>query len=49
MLSQFLSVADFTFEGGNKTFIRLSNNGAAYWGKKTKGGLGLANHHLKQL
>ena len=48
MISHFLSVADFAFKGGNKTFIRLSNNGAEHWGKK-KGGLGLANHHLKQL
>ena len=34
--SKFSSIIDFTFKGGNKTFIRLSHNAAAYCWKKTK-------------
>ena len=29
--------------------LRLSHNGAEYWGKKTKGDLVLIKHHLRQL
>ena len=28
--SELSSIADFAFKGGDKTLIRLSNNGAAY-------------------
>ena len=38
---------DFAFTGGNKGFIRLSNNGAAYWQKLTKGGLGFSKTSVK--
>lgn len=34
-------------KGGDKTFIRLSNNGKAHWGNKTKGGLGFSKPSLK--
>ena len=37
--SKLSSIVDFVLKGWGKTFSRLSNNGAAYWGKKTKGGL----------
>ena len=48
--SKLSSVVDFTFKGGDKTFIRYSNDGAAYCGVKTKRGLGLKtaiNHLIK--
>ena len=35
-------MVDFALKRGDKTFIRLSNSGAAYWGRKTKGGLGFS-------
>ena len=38
--SKLSSIADFAFKGGDKTFIRLSNNVAAYWRKKRKEELG---------
>ena len=41
------TIADFAFKGGNKTFIILSNNGTAYWGKKTKGELNFSEASLK--
>ena len=37
--SQFPSIVDFAFDVGDKNFIRISNNGTAKWGKKTKGEL----------
>ena len=33
---KFSAIAYFASNGGDKTFIRLSNNGAIYFGKKTK-------------
>ena len=45
--SKLSSIVDFTFEGGDKNFIGLSNNGAAYWGNKTKRGLGLSKTSCK--
>ena len=38
---------DFAFVGGDKTFIRLFKNRAAYWWKKAKGGLGFSKTSLK--
>lgn len=32
------STVDLAFKEGDKTFMRLVNNGKAYWGKKTKKG-----------
>ena len=40
--SKLSSIVDFSFKGGGKTLNRLSNNGAAYWRKKTKGGIGFS-------
>ena len=37
----------FSFKGGDKNFIRLSNNGAVYCGKKTKEWLGFSENSLK--
>ena len=37
----------FACKGGNKGFIMLSNNGAAYWRKLTKGGLGFSKTLVK--
>ena len=36
------------FLGRGKTFIRLSYNGGAHWGKKTKWVLGFSNTSLKR-
>ena len=47
--SQLSYIVDFTFKGGNKTFIRLSHNAAAYWGRNKRGDLVLVKYHLKQL
>ena len=41
------SIVDFAFKGGNKAFVRLSNNEAAYWGTKTKVGIGFSKTSLK--
>ena len=35
--SKFLSIVDFAFNVGDENVIRISNNDAAKWGKKTKG------------
>ena len=40
--SKLSFMVGFALKRGDKTFIRLSNNGAAYWGRKTKGGLGFS-------
>ena len=45
--SKFSTIVDFAFKEGNKTFIRLSNNAAAYWKKKTKVVLGFSKTSLK--
>ena len=45
--SKLSSIVDFDFKGGDKTFNRLCNNGAAYWGKKTKGGIAFSKTSLK--
>ena len=45
--SKLSPIVDFDFKGGDKTFIRSSNSGAAYWGNKTKGGLGFNKTSLK--
>ena len=45
--SKLSSIDDFAFERGDKNFNRLSNNGAAYWRKKTKGGLGFHETSFK--
>ena len=45
--SKLSSIPDFAFNKEDKTFIRLFNNGAAYWGKKTKGRLGFSKTSLK--
>ena len=37
----------FPFKEGDKTFIRLSKNGAAYWRKETNGGLDFCKKSLK--
>ena len=37
---------DFALKGIDKTFIRLYDNGATYWGKKTKGELGFSKSSL---
>lgn len=42
-------MVEFVFKVGDKTFIRSSNNGAAYWRKKTNEPLVLVKHNLKQL
>ena len=47
--SKLSYIVDFLFKGGDKILIRLSNNGSAYWGKKTKRDLDLVKQHLKQL
>ena len=47
--SKLSYIADFAFKEGDKTLIRLSNNGAAYRGRKEKGKLVLVKHHLEQL
>ena len=41
-------IIDFAFKGGDKTFIRLSNNGAAYWEKKPEEGLGFSKTLIKK-
>ena len=46
--SKVSSIVDFAFKWGDKTFIRLSHNSAAYWGKKTKGGLSFSKTLLKR-
>ena len=46
--SKLSSIVDFAFKWGDKTFIRLSHNSAAYWGKKTKGGLSFSKTLLKR-
>ena len=46
--SKLSFMVDFALKRGDKTFIRLSNNGAAYWGRK-KGDLVLVKHNLEQL
>ena len=45
--SKLSSIDDFIFRGGDKTFFRLSNNEAGYWGKKTLGGRGFDKTSLK--
>ena len=45
--SKLSSIADFTFKGGDKTFFRLSNNEAGYWGKETLVGRGFNKTSLK--
>ena len=41
------SIIDFVFKGGNKSFIRISKNGKASWGKKSKGIVGFTKASLK--
>ena len=45
--SKLSSIVDFAFKGGNKTLIRLSNNGMTHWRMETKGGLGFGKISLK--
>ena len=45
--SKLSPIVDFDFKGGDKTFIRSSNSGAAYWGNKITGGLGFNKTSLK--
>ena len=45
--SKLSSIVDSAFKAGDKNFIRLSNNGAAYWRKKIKGRLGFSKTSLK--
>ena len=45
--SKHSSIVDFAFKGGDKTFIRLSDNGEVYYGKKIKGELGFSKSPLK--
>ena len=48
LLDSLFSIIDFTFNGGNKNFIRLDKNGKAFWGKKVKGSLGFSKPSLKR-
>ena len=45
--SKNLSIFDFTFKGEGKTFIKFSNNGTIYWGKKIETGLMFSKTSLK--
>ena len=45
--SKLSCIVDFAFKEGDKTFIRLSNNGAGFCVKKTKGGLAFNKASLK--
>ena len=47
--SKISSIVDYAFKGRDKTFFKLFNNGAAYWGKKTKEGLRFSKASLKNL
>ena len=40
--SKLSYMVEFVFKVGDKTFIRSSNNGAAYWRKKTKRAIGFS-------
>ena len=44
--SKLSSIVDFAFKGGKK-LVRLSNNGATYWGKKANGGFGFSKSSIK--
>ena len=47
LIEKLLLLIDFVFEGGNKTFIKISKNGKATWGKKVKNGIGFTKSSLK--
>ena len=42
------SIVDFAFNAVDKTFIKLFKNRAAYWVKKTKGGLRFSKKSIKK-
>ena len=47
LINRLSSVIDFVFDGGDKTYIRLSSNGDAFWGKKMKNKVGFTKSGLK--
>jgi len=47
LIEKLFSLIDFVFKGGNKTFIKISKNGKASWGKKSKYGVGFSKNSLK--
>ena len=47
LVTRLSHVIDFAFEGGDKTCIRLSPKGDAFWGKKLRGKVGFSKSSLK--
>ena len=47
LISRLSQLVDFVFDGGDKSYIRLSPNGVAFWGKKTRGKVGFSKSSLK--
>ena len=48
LIKILFSIIDFAFKGGNKSFIRVSSKGKAFWGKKVKGVIGFSKTALKK-
>ena len=47
LLDALFELIDFVFKGGNKSYIKVSRNGKASWGKKTKYSIGFTQNSLK--
>ena len=47
LIEKLFALIDFVFKGGNKTYIKVSKNGKASWGKKLKYGIGYTKNSLK--
>ena len=47
LIDVLFQLIDFVFKGGNKSFIKVSRNGKASWGKKTKYSIGFTQNSLK--
>jgi len=47
LISRLEGVIDVVYRGGDKTYLCVSKNGRAYWGKKFKGSVGFTKASLK--
>ena len=47
LVDKLSSVIGFAFRGSNKSYIRISRNGKAFWGKKIKVGIGFSKTALQ--
>ena len=47
LIKRLSSLIDFVFQGGDKNYIRISQRGDAFWGKKLKGKVGFTKSALK--